>query len=143
MIQNDILLKHLSTIVDPELGVDIVELGMVKDITYKGSTVSIKLALTIAECPMRNQIETEIQRKLLLMENIDTVNIDVTAMNKEDRSSVMEKARKKARDNASETMINPQTRVIAIGSGKGGVGKSTISTNAECNHKTKLAIPNV
>ena len=126
MIQNDILLKHLSTIVDPELGVDIVELGMVKDITYKGSTVSIKLALTIAECPMRNQIETEIQRKLLLMENIDTVNIDVTAMNKEDRSSVMEKARKKARDNAPETMINPQTRVIAIGSGKGGVGKSTI-----------------
>ena len=102
---------------------------MVKDITYKGSTVSIKLALTIAECPMRNQIETEIQRKLLLMENIDTVNIDVTAMNKEDRSSVMEKARKKARDNAPETMINPQTRVIAIGSGKGGVGKSTISTN--------------
>ena len=129
MIQNDILLKHLSTIVDPELGVDIVELGMVKDINYKGSTVSIKLALTIAECPMRNQIETEIQRKLLLMENIDTVNIDVTAMNKEDRSSVMEKARKKARDNAPETMINPQTRVIAIGSGKGGVGKSTISTN--------------
>ena len=60
MIQNDILLKHLSTIVDPELGVDIVELGMVKDITYKGSTVSIKLALTIAECPMRIQIETEI-----------------------------------------------------------------------------------
>ena len=89
MIQNDILLKHLSTIVDPELGVDIVELGMVKDITYKGSTVSIKLALTIAECPMRNQIETEIQRKLLLMENIDTVNIDVTAMNKEDRLSLI------------------------------------------------------
>ena len=129
MIQNDILLKHLSTIVDPELGVDIVELGMVKDITYKGSTVSIKLALTIAECPMRNQIETEIQRKLLLMENIDTVNIDVTAMNKKDRSAVMEKARKKARDNAPETRIDPQTRVIAIGSGKGGVGKSTISTN--------------
>ena len=129
MIQNDILLNHLSTIVDPELGVDIVELGMVKDITYKGSTVSIKLALTIAECPMRNQIETEIQRKLLLMENIDTVNIDVTAMNKKDRSAVMEKARKKARDNATETKIDPQTRVIAIGSGKGGVGKSTISTN--------------
>ena len=129
MIQNDILLKHLSTIVDPELGVDIVELGMVKDISFKDSTVVIKLALTIAECPMRNQIETEIKRKLLLMENIDTVKIDVTAMNKEDRSAVMEKARKKARDNAPETRIDPQTRVIAIGSGKGGVGKSTISTN--------------
>ncbi len=129
MIQNDILLKHLSTIVDPELGVDIVELGMVKDITYKDTTVLIQLALTIAECPMRNQIETEIERKLLLMENIETVQIEVVAMNKADRASVMEKARKKARDNATETRIDPQTRVIAIGSGKGGVGKSTISTN--------------
>ena len=72
-MQNDILLKHLSTIVDPELGVDIVELGMVKDISFVESTVVIKLALTIAECPMRNQIETEIKRKLLLMENVDTV----------------------------------------------------------------------
>jgi ATP-binding protein involved in chromosome partitioning len=129
MTQNDILLKHLSTIVDPELGVDIVELGMVKDITYKDATVFIQLALTIAECPMRNQIETEINRKLLLMENIDKVQIDVVAMNKKDKSAVMEKARKKARDNATETKIDPQTRVIAIGSGKGGVGKSTISTN--------------
>jgi ATP-binding protein involved in chromosome partitioning len=129
MTHNDILLKHLSTIVDPELGVNIVELGMVKDITYKDSTVYIQLALTIAECPMRNQIETEINRKLLLMENIDSVVIHVVAMNKKDRSAVMEKARKKARDNATETKIDPQTRVIAIGSGKGGVGKSTISTN--------------
>jgi metal-sulfur cluster biosynthetic enzyme len=78
MMQNDILLKHLSTIVDPELGVDIVELGMVKDISFVESTVVIKLALTIAECPMRNQIETEIKRKLLLMENVDTVEIEVT-----------------------------------------------------------------
>ena len=64
MTQNDILLKHLSTIVDPELCVDIVELGMVKDITYKDATVFIQLALTIAECPMRNQIEPEFNRKL-------------------------------------------------------------------------------
>ena len=129
MTHNDILLKHLSTIVDPELGVNIVELGMVKAITYKDSTVYIQLALTIAECPMRNQIETEINRKLLLMENIDSGVIDVVAKNKKERSAVMEKARKKARDNATETKIDPQTRVIAIGSGKGGVGKSTISTN--------------
>jgi len=66
MIQNDILLKHLSTIVDPELGVDIVELGMVKDVSFVESTVVIKLALTIAECPMRNQIETEIKENFYL-----------------------------------------------------------------------------
>ena len=57
MVQSDILLKHLSTVFDPELGANIVELGMVKEVEHKGSSVFIKLALTIADCPMRNQIE--------------------------------------------------------------------------------------
>ena len=129
MLQNVILLKHLSTVMDPELGVNIVDLGMVKDITYTNSEVTIDLALTIAECPMRNQIETEIKRKLKLIENIQEVYINVVEMSKEDRSSLMTIARKNARDNAIPTNINTRTRVIAVGSGKGGVGKSTISTN--------------
>ena len=129
MAQSDILLKHLSTVFDPELGANIVELGMVKDLEHKDKNVTIKLALTIADCPMRNQIEKEIQRKLTLLENVDTVEINVVAMNQKDRTTVMEKARKKTRENAQPTKIDPRTRVIAIGSGKGGVGKSTLSTN--------------
>jgi len=129
MVQNDILLKHLSSIYDPELAVNIVDLGMVKDIQHFEKNVYIKLALTIADCPMRNQIETEIERKLLLLENVNSVEITTTAMNQKDRTAVMEKARKKARENAHPTNINPRTRVVAIGSGKGGVGKSTLSAN--------------
>ena len=72
MTQSDILLKHLSTVFDPELGANIVELGMVKDVQHVDKTVTIKLALTIADCPMRNQIETEINRKLKLLENVET-----------------------------------------------------------------------
>ena len=121
MLQNDILLKHLSTVMDPELGVNIVDLGMVKDITYTNSEVTIDLALTIAECPMRNQIETEIKRKLKLIENIEEVYINVVEMSKEDRSSLMTIARKNARDNAIPTNINTRTRVIAVGSGKVGL----------------------
>ena len=143
MVQNDILLKHLSSIYDPELAVNIVDLGMVKDIKHIEKDVYIKLALTIADCPMRNQIETEIERKLLLLENIDSVEITTTAMNQKDRTAVMEKARKKARENAQPTNINPRTRVVAIGSGKGGVGKSTLSANialglSEAGFKTGL-----
>ena len=143
MVQNDILLKHLSSIYDPELAVNIVDLGMVKDIKHVEKDVYIKLALTIADCPMRNQIETEIKRKLLLLENIDSVEITTTAMNQKDRTAVMEKARKKARENAQPTNINPRTRVVAIGSGKGGVGKSTLSANialglSEAGFKTGL-----
>ena len=76
---------------------------------------------------MRNQIETEIKRKLKLIENIEEVYINVVEMSKEDRSSLMTIARKNARDNAIPTNINTRTRVIAVGSGKGGVGKSTIT----------------
>ena len=129
MTQSDILLKHLSTVFDPELGANIVELGMVKAVDHEGSTVKIDLALTIADCPMRNQIEKEITRKLSLLENVETVEINVVAMDQEDRTAVMEKARKKSRENAQPTKVDPRTRVIAIGSGKGGVGKSTLSTN--------------
>ena len=82
MIQNDFLLKHLSTVFDPELGANIVELGMIKDIQHTDKTVKIKLALTIADCPMRNQIETEINRKLKLLENVENVEITITAMTK-------------------------------------------------------------
>jgi len=129
MTEKETVLKHLSSIYDPELGVNIVDLGMVKDVVFNNSEITIKLALTIADCPMRNQIESEITRKLELIEGVESINIDTTAMDQKDRSAVMEKARKKARENAEPTKINPRTRVLAIGSGKGGVGKSTLSTN--------------
>ena len=129
MVQNDLLLKHLSSVYDPELGVNIVDLGMVKDISHENSKVTVKLALTIASCPMRNQIESEIIRKLELIENVSSVEIEIVEMNQDERTAVMEKARLRARENAEPTKINPKTRVLAIGSGKGGVGKSTISTN--------------
>jgi ATP-binding protein involved in chromosome partitioning len=129
MTEKETVLKHLSSVYDPELGVNIVDLGMVKDVVFNNSEITIKLALTIADCPMRNQIESEITRKLELMEGVESINIETTAMDQKDRTALMEKARKKARENAEPTKINPRTRVIAIGSGKGGVGKSTLSTN--------------
>ena len=129
MTEKETVLKHLSSVYDPELGVNIVDLGMVKDVVFDGSEITIKLALTIADCPMRNQIESEITRKLELIEGVKSINIETTAMDQKDRSALMEKARKKARENAEPTKINPRTRVLAIGSGKGGVGKSTLSTN--------------
>ena len=129
MKEKETVLKHLSSVYDPELGVNIVDLGMVKDVVFNGSEITIKLALTIADCPMRNQIESEITRKLELIEGVESISIETTAMDQKDRSALMEKARKKARENAEPTKINPRTRVLAIGSGKGGVGKSTLSTN--------------
>ena len=104
MTKSDIILKHLSTVFDPELGANIVELGMVKDIQHIGKKVTIKLALTIADCPMRNQIETEINRKLKLLENVETVEISITAMDQKIELLLWKRQEKKL-----EKMLNQQT----------------------------------
>ncbi len=119
----------LRGVIDPELNADIVELGMVGDITIDGSDVSIGVALTIAACPMRDQIESDVLRKVKAIPDIETVSVNVTAMDSRQRSELMGKVRLRARENAEPTMINPQTRVIAVSSGKGGVGKSSLSVN--------------
>jgi ATP-binding protein involved in chromosome partitioning len=119
----------LRGVIDPELNADIVELGMVSDINLDGSHVSIGVALTVAACPMRDQIETDVVRKVKAIPSIETVSINITAMTGKERSELMGKVRLRARETATPTMISPQTRVIAVSSGKGGVGKSSLSVN--------------
>ncbi len=129
MTTRDDIEAALRGVIDPELNADIVDLGMVGDITIDGSDVSIGVALTIAACPMRDQIESDVVRKVKAIPGIETVSVNVTAMDSEQRSELMGKVRLRARENAEPTMINPQTRVIAVSSGKGGVGKSSLSVN--------------
>jgi ATP-binding protein involved in chromosome partitioning len=125
----DDIAAALRGVIDPELNADIVDLGMVGGITIDGSAVSIGIALTIAACPMRDQIESDVVRKVKAIPGIETVSVNVTAMNSAQRSELMGTVRLRARENAEPTMISPQTRVIAVSSGKGGVGKSSLSVN--------------
>jgi ATP-binding protein involved in chromosome partitioning len=119
-------LKH---VVDPELHADIVDLGMVGYIAIEGHLVTVDLALTIASCPMRGQIESDLKRRVGALPGVDDVAIKISVMSQEQRSALMERARMNARDNAAPTAVNPSTRVVAISSGKGGVGKSSLSAN--------------
>jgi ATP-binding protein involved in chromosome partitioning len=119
----------LRGVVDPELGGDVVELGMIRGISVDGGTAIIDVALTIAECPMRNQIEADVIRKVTALQGIDDAVVRVTAMTAQQRTDLMSVARRKAREGAEKTMVHPTTRVIAVGSGKGGVGKSSIAVN--------------
>jgi ATP-binding protein involved in chromosome partitioning len=102
---------------------------MVHDVQIEGSSVSIGIALTIAECPMRGQIEEDAVRKVKALRGVTDVSVRTTAMTKQQRADLMSTARFKAREAAEPTQVSPLTRVIAVGSGKGGVGKSTVSTN--------------
>lgn len=121
--------QALRGVVDPELGGDVVELGMIKGIDFSEGTATIKLALTIAGCPMRNQIEADVNRKVGALPDVSSVVVEMGEMTQDERSEVMSKARFRARENAEPTMIDPLTRVLAISSGKGGVGKSSVSVN--------------
>lgn len=143
MTTTDTIEAALRGVIDPELNADIVELGMVSGIDLSGSHASIGVALTVAACPMRDQIETDVVRKIKAIPGIESVSVDVTAMTSSQRSELMEKVRLRARETATPTMISPQTRVIAVSSGKGGVGKSSLSVNlalaiAALGHRTGL-----
>ncbi len=125
----DQVYEALKRVVDPELGGDIVELGMVSGVHIDNSTVTVSIALTIAECPMRGQIEGDTVRKVKALPGVTEVVVRTTAMTKAQRAELMAVARRRARETAEPTQIHPTTRVIAVSSGKGGVGKSSVSVN--------------
>jgi ATP-binding protein involved in chromosome partitioning len=120
----------LQGVIDPELGDSIVDLGMVRGITLTDGTVTIEVALTIAGCPLRNQIRSDVERRVTGLPGVRRVEVTTGAMSPEERSAVMSRARWKARDrSAVETDLPPTARVLAIASGKGGVGKSSVTVN--------------
>ncbi|MFO7548669.1 MAG: Mrp/NBP35 family ATP-binding protein [Acidimicrobiia bacterium] len=130
MVRVDDVYAALRGVVDPELGGDIVELGMVTRVDVRADgTVEVGIALTIAECPMRSQIEGDTLRKVRALPGVTDAVVRTTAMTRSQRADLMSVARRRARENAAPSRISPTTRVVAVASGKGGVGKSSVSAN--------------
>lgn len=143
MTATETIESALRGVIDPELGTDIVELGMVKGIKVEDGVATIKVALTIAACPLRDQIESDVVRKVKALPTVDDVIVEIGAMTQDERSRLMERARRHAREHAEPTTVSPLTRVVAVSSGKGGVGKSSLSVNlavavAEQGHQVGL-----
>ena len=128
-LTEDRIIESLRGVFDPELGSDVVDLGMVREVRIEGGVVKVGLALTIAACPMRSQIETDTVRKIKAIPGVEEVLVETKAMTKAQRAELMNVARRRARENAVPTRVAPTTRAIAVGSGKGGVGKSSVSVN--------------
>jgi len=80
MVQMTEIKAALSRVIDPELGADIVDLGMVKDVRVEDGHVTVKITLTIAACPLRDQIENEVLRKLRAVPGVTDVTIEIGAM---------------------------------------------------------------
>lgn len=120
----------LRSVIDPELGANIVDLGMATDVEVSpGGLITIGVKLTIKGCPLRAQIKNDIESRLETHPGVGKVKIVWGEMNAEERSEVMTKARWNARENAGDTAVPNSARVLAIASGKGGVGKSSVTAN--------------
>jgi ATP-binding protein involved in chromosome partitioning len=127
--RQDEVLERLRGVVDPELGDTIVDLGMVRSVTVDGDDVVVEVALTIAACPLRAQIEKDVRSQVESLEWVHSVDVRVATMEADERAAVMARARWKASESAPETAIPADTRVLAVASGKGGVGKSSVTVN--------------
>ena len=120
----------LRAVIDPELGANIVDLGMATDVAVSTEgVVTIGVKLTIKGCPLRAQIKNDIESRLETHPGVSKVKIEWGEMNSDERSAVMTKARWNARENAADTAVPVTARVLAIASGKGGVGKSSVTAN--------------
>ncbi|MEM8922807.1 MAG: Mrp/NBP35 family ATP-binding protein [Actinomycetota bacterium] len=120
----------LGGVIDPELGSNIVDLGMAKGATVAADgLVTVKIALTSAGCPLRAQIQKDAKARIESLPGVTKVKIDWGELTAEEKARTMSVARKNAADNATDTAIPATTKVLAIASGKGGVGKSSVTVN--------------
>ncbi|WKD57873.1 Flagellum site-determining protein YlxH [Corynebacterium capitovis DSM 44611] len=120
----------LSRVEDPEIGRPITELDMVESVSIDGDSVSVGVYLTIAGCPMRDQIEKNVRAVVQDLEGVGSVNVRMHTMSSEQRRALS----LKLRGEQSSPVIpfadpNSRTRVFAVASGKGGVGKSSMTVN--------------
>lgn len=124
------VMELLRGVIDPELGSDIVDLGMAKGATIDpDGAVHLRIALTTAGCPLRSQIQTDARTRVGGLPGVTSVRIDWAELTADEKAATMDRARWHARERAGSTAIPPTAKVIAVASGKGGVGKSSVTVN--------------
>jgi len=118
------IMTALSHVQDPELHRSVVELGMVRDLSIHEGRVTFTLALTIPECPLRDQLVGDARAAVEALPGVKDVSITLGAMNEEERAAALGHAQP---EQSKTNPFNQVRHVIAIMSGKGGVGKSSVT----------------
>ena len=139
----ELVIDALRPVHDPELHRSIVDLDMVRDVSINGGAVALTVTLTIAGCPLRNEIEKRVDEALVKLPGVESVALNFGVMTDEQRAALREKLHgspaatagsSPAQGHAQGRAIpfaqpGSRTRPLLISSGKGGVGKSSVTTN--------------
>jgi ATP-binding protein involved in chromosome partitioning len=123
------VLEALESVIDPELGRSVVELDMVRDVRIEGGNVAITIALTVPGCPLRESFQEQVERAMRPVEGVRSVELGFDVLSPEERIALTEKLRGGVSERTPGVSVDASTRVIAVASGKGGVGKSSLTAN--------------
>ena len=121
--------EALRGVIDPELRRSVVELEMIRDVEIEGGHVRVLLALTVPGCPLRASFQEQVDRALLPLEGVEAVSLDFTVMTPEEKAALTTRLRGGVAERTPGISVSAETRVVAVASGKGGVGKSSLAAN--------------
>jgi ATP-binding protein involved in chromosome partitioning len=127
MPSRDQILEALKVVIDPELRRNIVELEMVRSIELKpGGVVDVTVSLTTPGCPIRNHFQVAVRDAVAKLEGVSAVNVDFDVLTDVEKGALQ---RKLGRHGLPEGALAQVSNIVCVGSGKGGVGKSSLTTN--------------
>jgi ATP-binding protein involved in chromosome partitioning len=121
------VLDALSRVIDPELRRPVTELGMVRAVDIDGGRVAVTITLTVAGCPLRSSFQEQVAREVGAAAGVESVELSFDVMTPEQREALVTQLRGGVERRGLS--LSERTRVVAVCSGKGGVGKSTLTAN--------------
>jgi ATP-binding protein involved in chromosome partitioning len=125
--------EALRSVLDPEIGRPIEDIGMLEGIDVDGSLVRVQVLITIEGCPLKDRITNDVTNAVMPLEGVERVDVGLSPMSEQQRSELVGKLRGTTAPQAQKTFFtNSDTTVIAVASGKGGVGKSSVTVNLAC-----------
>ncbi len=123
------VLGALERVIDPELRKPVTQLGMVRGVVVEGGDVAVTIALTVAGCPLRSVFHEQVREHVGALPGVESVELDFDVMSPDERAALTERLRGGVRQRTQGISLDADTRVVAVASGKGGVGKSSLSVN--------------
>ena len=125
----DEIWKALEQVIDPELRKPVTDLDMVRAVEVDGADVTITIALTVAGCPLRASFQDQIAEHVGGLSGVGSARVAFDVMSPEEKAALSTKLRGGVAERSKGLSIDRSTRVLAIASGKGGVGKSSLTVN--------------